>query len=126
MRLLARGIEAALGGPLLPPLGDNAGGMRADARCDVHHLAGRRHFEIERPIDRRLQSRNIVVADVAAVLPQMRRDAIGARRNRNLGCAQRIRMWPAPRVPHRSDVVDVHSEAELGDSHAGTGRPRSN
>ena len=52
---------------------------------DVHHLAGRRHFQIERLGDARLQPRDIVVDDMAAILAQMRGDAVGAGRDRDLG-----------------------------------------
>ena len=81
---------------------------------DVHHLAGRRHFEVERLGDAGLEPRDIVVADVAAILAQMRGDAVGAGRDRDLGGLQRIGMAPAARVAHGRDVVDVDAEAQLG------------
>ena len=75
---------------------------------------GRRHFEIERLVDFRLQARDVVVADVAAILAQMRGDAVGAGRDRELGRAHRIGMAPAARVADGGDVVDIDAEAESG------------
>ncbi len=80
---------------------------------DRDHLVGRRHFEIERLGDLGLQPRDVVVADVAAVLAQMRGDAVGAGRDRELGRAHRIGMPPAARVADGRDVVDVDAEAKM-------------
>ena len=74
---------------------------------------GRRHFEIERLGDLRLQPRDVVVADVAAILAQMRGDAVGAGLDRQLGGAHRIGMPPAARVADGGDVVDVDAEAQM-------------
>ena len=83
---LARGVEAAFGGALL---------RAAPARCRRHaaaacsaisdHFRRRRHFEIERLVDAFLEPRDIVVDDVAAILAQMRGDAVGAGGDRDLG-----------------------------------------
>ena len=91
---------------------------------DVHHLAGRRHFEIERLLDARLEPCDVVVADMAAVLAQMRGDAVGAGRDRDLGGAQRIGMPPAARIADGGDVVDVDAEAESGQVGHGVAPPR--
>ena len=91
---LARDVEPALGGALLAPLRHQAGGMRPGLDRDAHHLVGRRHFEIERLGDLRLKARHVVVADVAAILAQMRGDAVGAGLDRDLGGADRIGMRP--------------------------------
>ena len=51
MIVLAGGVEAAFGGPLLALLGDDAGGVRAVGERDREHLLGRRHFEVERDFE---------------------------------------------------------------------------
>ena len=95
---LAGDVEPAFGGALLAPLRHQAGGMRLGPERDREHLVGRRHFEIERLGDLGLQARDIVVADMAAVLPQMGGDAVGAGLDRDLGRAHRVGMGPAARV----------------------------
>ena len=65
----------------------------------------------------RHQPRDVVIDDVAAILAQMRGDAIGAGRNRSLGGLDWIGMPPAARVADGGDVVDVDAEAQEG-SHA--------
>ena len=62
----------------------------------------------------RLEPRDVVVADVAAILAQMRGDAVGAGRDRELGRAHRIGMAPAARVADGGDVIDVDAEAQSG------------
>ena len=112
--VLADRVEAALGGPLLALLGHDAGGMRAMAQRDRHHLLGRRHLEIERQVDRVHQAGDVVVDDVAAILAQVRGDAVGAGLGRELGGAQRIGRGRAARVAHGGDVIDVHAETLAG------------
>ncbi len=73
---------------------------------------GRRHLEIQRLRDFGLQARHVVVADVAAILAQMRGNAVGARLDRDQRGAHRIGMAPAPRVAQGGDVIDVDSEAQ--------------
>ena len=109
---LPRGIEAALGGALGAPLGHDAGGVRAQLAGDLHHLRRRRHFEVERLVDVGFEPGDIVVDDVAAILAQMRGDAVGAGGNRDLGGFHRIGMPPAARVAHGRDVIDVDAEAD--------------
>ena len=79
---------------------------------DRDHLVGRRHLEIERLGDLRLEARHVVVADVAAIFAQMRGDAVGAGLDRDLRRAHRIGMPAAARIAHGRDVVDVDAEAE--------------
>jgi hypothetical protein len=112
--VLAGGIETALGGAFLATLWDDADGMGPKPQGDVHHFAGRRHFEIERTIDARLEPRNIIVTNVAAILPQVRRNAVGAGRDGDFRGTERIRMLPSPRIAHRGDVIDVDAETKLG------------
>ena len=84
---------------------------------DVEHLAGRRHLEIERLVDVGLQPRNVVVADMAAVLAQMGGDAVGAGGDRELGRAHGSGWRAAARVPQGGDVIDIDAEAQHRGSH---------
>jgi hypothetical protein len=74
---------------------------------DVGHLRRCRHFEIERLVDLGLEPRDVVVADVAAILAQMRGDAVGAGMDGELRRAHRIGMPPAAGVADGGDVIDV-------------------
>ena len=90
--------------------------MRAHLAGDRNHLRRRRHFQVERLLNGRLQPRDVVIDDVAAILAQMRGDAVGASRDCDLGGANGIRMFAAASVTHSGDVIDVHAEAEGGKS----------
>ena len=76
---LARDIEAAFGGDLLPPLRHQARRMRARIKRDRQHLGRHRHFEIERRELGGGQPGDVLVADVTPVLAEMRGDVVGAR-----------------------------------------------
>ena len=124
MIVLTHDIESAFGRHLLPPLRDNAGSMRARFQRDVDHLARRRHLEIQRLGELRLEPRDVVVADMAAVLAQVRRDAVGAGLDRKQRSLHGIGMASAARVADGRDVIDVDAEAECVSSHFVT-QPRS-
>ena len=62
----------------LAPLGHEANGVRRDGGGDLHHGAGRRHLEVERYGQQLLQPAHVLVADMAAILAQMRGDAVRA------------------------------------------------
>ena len=115
---LACSIEAALGGALLPPLGNDAGGVRLELARDADHFRRRRHFEIERLVDALLEPNHIVIDDVAAILAQMRGDAVGAGGDRNLGGLHRIGMPAAARIAHGRDMIDIDAEADGLSRHA--------
>ena len=83
------------------------------AHRDLDHFRGRSHFEIERLSDTGLEPRDVVVADVPAILAQMRRDAVGAGLDRQHRGADRIGMPSAPRVADGGDVIDVDAEAKM-------------
>ena len=91
--MLAGGVEPAFGGALLAPFGDDAGGVRLVAQRDLQHFLGRRHFEVERQVGRRLDPGEVVVADVAAVFAQVRGDPVAAAAPRRF----------PPRAPDRDD-----------------------
>jgi hypothetical protein len=108
--VLPHHVEPALGGELLPPLRHDAGGVRPRLQRDVDHLAGCSHLEVQRLGQLRLQPRDIIIADVAAILAQMRRDAVGPGRDRRQGGFDRIRMAAAARIADGRDVIDVDAE----------------
>ncbi len=117
--MLPHDIEPAFGGALRAPLGHEADGMRLRLERDRDHLVGRRHLEVERLGDLGLEARDVVVADVAAILAQMRRDAVGAGLDRDLRGTHRIGIAPAARIADGRDVVDVDAEAKRREgSHA--------
>ncbi len=107
-------VEAAFGGALLAPLRHQAGGMRPRLDRDRDHLVGRRHFEVERLGDLGLQARDVVVADMPAILAQMRGDAVGAGLDRELRRLHRIGMRAAARIADGRNVVDVDAKAQMG------------
>ena len=76
LRALADGVETAFGGAFGAPLRHEASGMRFGLESDANHFVGRRHFKIERLVDLGLQTRNVVVANVTAILAQMSRDTV--------------------------------------------------
>src|SRR5262249_6581969 len=110
-------IEAAFGRALFAALGNETGRVRAGVDGDAHHLLGCRHFEIERLCDLRLEACDIVVADVPAILAQMRGDAVGAGFGRNLRRMHGIRVSSAARVADGGDVVYVDAETEVWSRH---------
>ena len=107
-------VEAALGGALGAVLRHQATGVRTDAERHVQHRLGRRHLEIQRLRDRRLEPAHVVVVDVAAILAQMRGDAVGPGFDRQQRRPNRIGNRAAARVAHRRDVIDIHTQPQLG------------
>ena len=111
MIVLAGGVEPALSGALRALLRYQADRVRHGLERDGEHLVGRRHLEIERLVDFGFQARDIVIADVATILAQVRGDAVGAGNNRELGGTHRIGMATAAGVADGGDVIDIDSEA---------------
>jgi len=103
-------IEPAFGGALAALFRNDAGGVRPGFQRDRQHFVSRRHFQVERLVDLRLEPRDVVVADMPAIFAQMCGDAVGSRRNRQLRRAHRIRMAAPARVADGGDVVDVDAE----------------
>ena len=106
-------IEAAFGRTLLAPLRNEARRMRPRFDGDAQHFFRGGHFQIERFWDFGLEPRDIVVANVAAIFAQMRRDAIGSSRDCGVRGSDRIGVAPAPRIPKRSHVIDIHPKAQM-------------
>jgi len=118
--VLADHVQPALGGEFLAPLGHQAAGVRPSGKRDPQHLVGGGHLEIERLVDLGLQPRHVLVADVPTILAQMGRDAIGARPDRQLRPAHRVRIAAAPGVAQGGDMIDIDAEAQLlGLGHGG-------
>jgi hypothetical protein len=108
----ARGVQPALGRPLLAPFRHNARGVRPVAKRDRQHLTGRRHLQVERQRDLRSEARNILVADVPPVLAKMCGNPVGARFRRQQRSAHRVRVIAAARIPDSGNVVDIDAEAD--------------
>ena len=87
--------------------------MRLGLDGDRRHLPRRGHFQVERLGNVRLEACDVVVADMAAVLAQMRGDAVGSRRDRDPRRLDGIGMLPAARVAHSCHVIDVDAEAKI-------------
>ena len=111
--MLACHVEAAFGRSFFAPLGHETGGVRGGGNSDAHHFLGRRHFEIERLGEFSPQPRDVVIADVASIFAQMRRDSVGASLDRDLRRAHGIRVMPATGVTNGRDVIDIDAEAEV-------------
>ena len=111
--VLARGVETALGRPLLALLRHDAGRMRLVLQRDADHLGRGGHLEIERDLELAHQPVDVGVDDVPAILAQVRGDAVGAGCGGDQGRAQRIGELAATRVADGGDVIDVHAETQL-------------
>jgi hypothetical protein len=88
--------------------------MRLHRDRDRNHLLGRRHFEIQRPVDFRLEARDVIVADMPAILAQMGGDPIGTSLDRGLRRLHGIGMTTTSRIADGRDVIDVHAKAQMG------------
>jgi len=97
---------------LLPALRHQTSRMRPSFQRNGQHFPRCRHFQIQRRGYFRLQARNVVVANMPAVLTQMRRDAVSPGFDREFGRPQWIGMASAACVSERGDVVDVDAKAK--------------
>ena len=111
--LLACDLEAAFGRPLLALFGHDADRVRPVAQGDGLHLGRRGHLEVQRTVQRLYQRLDIGVRDVAPVLAQMRRNAVGARRLGDARRAHRVGHRATARVADGGDVVDVDPQPEF-------------
>ena len=114
MVLAAHHVEPALGGFLLALLRHQAAGVRHVAQGDGQHLVGGRHLQVEGPGQLALEPGDVGIGDVAAVLAQVRRDAVGAGLDGQMRGTQRVGMPAAARVADGGHVVDVDAEAQMG------------
>ena len=110
---LPGGVDPALGRPLLALLGHDARRVRTVLQRDREHLVGRGHLQVERHGQAGRQPRDIVVGDVAAILAQMRGDAVRPRLDRQQRRPHRIGIPRPARVAHRRDVIDIHPKPQV-------------
>ena len=110
--VLADHVEPAFGREFFPALRHQTDRMRSGRERNPQHVLGRCHLEIQRLGDFGLEAGHVGVADMAAVLAQMRGDSVGARLDRGQRGAHRI--WPraAAGVAQGGDVIDIDSEAQ--------------
>src|SRR5262249_4394983 len=86
--------------------------LRLGGDGEAQHVGGRGHLEIQRLGNLGLQPRHVLVTDVAAVLAQMRGDAVGAGLDRGKRGAHRIGARTAPGIAERCDVIDIDAKAQ--------------
>ena len=86
--------------------------MRPEALGEGDHLVGGGHFEVERLRQFARQPRHVGVADMAPVLAQVSGDAVGAGGDGEKRGADRVGQGTAAGIPHRRDMVDVHTQAQ--------------
>ena len=84
---------------------------------DPDHLGGGGHLEVERHEQLALEALHVLVPDMPPVLPQVGRDAVGARQNGEVRRPDWVRVRAAPGVPHGRDVVNVDAEAKRRSFH---------
>jgi len=112
MIVLASGIKPAFGRTLGAFLRHQTDCVRICRQRDAQHFICCRHFEVERLVDFRLQARDVIVADMTAVLSQVRRNPVASGRDRKLGSAHGIRMTAATGVTNGGNVIDIDAKAK--------------
>ena len=103
------------------PRASPAPGRRHAGLClqrDRQHLLGRRHLQIERQVDLAAEALDVAIRDMAAILAQMRGDAVGAGLGGEPCGAHRIGMAAAARIADGRDMVDVHAEPQACGLHS--------
>src|SRR5215470_5802894 len=85
-------VETAFGRALGALFRHKADSMRPGLKRHAEHLLGRGHLEIERPVEFCLEPRDVVIANVAAILAQMRRNSVTTGRDCDLRRAHGIGM----------------------------------
>src|SRR5437899_11332965 len=109
---LPNDIQAAFGRALRALFGHKADGMRPGLERYADHFPGRGHLEIERPVDFCFEPRDVVIANMAAILAQVRGNSIATGRDCDLRRAHGIWMTATARVADGGNVVDVDAKAE--------------
>ena len=88
---------------------------------DADHFIGHRHFKIHAGLQRFTHHGHVAILDVAAVLAQMQRNAVGAGFFCEQGRVQGIRIAGAARLAQRRHMIDVYAQrdatVELGLAH---------
>src|SRR5260370_4068831 len=111
-------MEAALGRAFFATFRYETGGVRTGVDCDPNHAFGRRHCQIERLCDLRLEAGNGIIADVTPVFTHMRGNAVRAGIKGSLSRTYRIRVASAAGVTDGSDVIDIDAETKVGSRHS--------
>ena len=88
----------------------------SDAAGDVEHLVVAGHLQVQLHGDRLAQDRQVAVLDVAAILAQVERDAVGPAQFGQRGRPDRVGLVGPPRLPDGRHVVDVDAEFGHGSS----------
>jgi len=109
--LVARNVEASLGGDLLTTLGHQRDLMRPKTLGNAEHLVRAGHLEIQHCLHRCGETLDVVVLNVTAVFAQMCGDPVGARRLAERSPGNRVRARAAARLSHGGDVIDVDVQA---------------
>jgi hypothetical protein len=109
-RRVARDVEPALGGHLLPPLGDERDLVRPQPARERDHRVGAGDLEVEHRAHLAREPLDVVVLHVAAVLAQVGRDAVGAGGLALARGPHGVGLVAAAGLPERGDVVDVDVE----------------
>jgi hypothetical protein len=102
-------IEAALGRDLLPALRYQRGLVGSEPAGDLHDLRAGGQLHVEHP-DRGPQPLQVVIMDMAPVLPQMRGDAVRAGGLAEARGLHRIGLDGPPSLAHRGHVIHVDVE----------------
>lgn len=86
--------------------------MRRVPQGDAQHLFCRGHLQVERQRQLRFETRDVGIRDVAAVFPQMRRDAVRPGARGLVRGPDGIWMTAAPRITNGRHVIDVDTEPQ--------------
>ena len=108
---LSQDVQPALGGDLLPLLGNKRALVGQGFQCDPDDLLLGCHLEVQLHLDRFLEQPDITVNDVAAVFPEVDRDSIGTAQFGQGSGPDRIGFDGLPCLADRGHVVDVDSQA---------------
>ena len=107
-------VQAPLGRHLFAAFRHQGHHVGADPQGDRLHFRGGGHLQVETGAHGGPQQLHVPVLDVAAVLPQVHGDAVGAAQLGEKGAAHRIGFHGAASLPHVGDVIDVDPEAGHG------------
>ena len=110
-------IQAALGGDFLAALGHQHRHLRLQGTGDAHHLVRGRHLQVELDVGQLAQAAHVVVLDMAPILAQMDRDAVGAAEVRLHRRPDRVRLIRSACLAQGGDMVDIHAEFDGIDAH---------
>ena len=121
---LPGGVKPPFGRAFRAPLRYQTGRMRPGFERDPQHLIRCRHFQIERRGDLGLQSCDILVADMTTILAQVRRNATGTGRYRQVRGAYRVRVVPAAGISQRRHMVNIDAQSQIGNVYHGATLPQ--